>query len=312
MDGSRKATRRMDATWVRELRRLHEANFFDWTRHLRDLNRRYDLGGRDELTVPNEGLPPSWFVGDVEALEPGRWVLVVSLNQGSWADKDEAWRRQQRDSVQNDWDFWRLLNRKKWYGRFYSPMVRLGATALGEGVPGEREQQQEFATTRMVFVESCPYSSSRFARGGAILAGLLAEKDRGFQVLERVRRVLIEEARPALVMVNGNPAVSTLQLLEGGRLQLEEHRRYESASEPGKALRHWEGRLDSGGGSLPVLAFPFAVRARSSSRVGRSQLPLSPRPTRARRGPRRPGRRCARTSKAPPVGGPAPCRRARA
>ena len=170
------------------------ARSVDWTRHLRDLNRRYDLGGRDELTVPNEGLPPSWFVGDVEALEPGRWVLVVSLNQGSWADKDEAWRRQQRDSVQNDWDFWRLLNRKKWYGRFYSPMVRLGATALGEGVPGEREQQQEFATTRMVFVESCPYSSSRFARGGAILAGLLAEKDRGFQVLERVRRVLIEEA----------------------------------------------------------------------------------------------------------------------
>ena len=249
----------MDATWVRELRRLHEENFFDWTSHLRDLNQRLDVAGRDEFTVPNEGLPPSWFVGDVEQLQPGRWVLALSLNQGSWAEKDEAWRRQQRDSVQNDWDFWRWLNRNTWYGRFYSPMVRLGATALGEEVPGEQKQQQEFATTRMVFVESCPYSSARFARGGAVLTRLAAE-DRGFQVLTRVRRVLIQEARPALVIVNGNAAVSALRRIEGERLHLDEHPRYESASKPGKLLRHWEGYLESEGASVPVLGFPFLRR----------------------------------------------------
>lgn len=136
-------------------------------------------------------------------------------------------------------------------------MVRVGAVALGEEVPGEREQQQEFATTRMVFVESCPYSSPQFARGAEILSRLVADEDRGLKVLERVRHVLIEEAHPALVLVNGNPALSTLQVLEGKRLRLEEHRRYESISKPGKRLRHYEGRLDSRRGSVPVLAFPF-------------------------------------------------------
>ena len=72
----------MSAPWVRELQRLHEENYFDWTSHLRDLNHRLGLGGRDEFTVPNAALPPSWFVGDVEALQRGQWVLVVSLNQG--------------------------------------------------------------------------------------------------------------------------------------------------------------------------------------------------------------------------------------
>ena len=248
----------MDTTWVRELRRLHEENFwYDWTSHVRDLNRRYDLAGRDELNLPNAGLPPSWFVGDVEALDPGRWVLVVALNHGSWADRDEAHRRQQRDSVQGDWDFWRFLHKKDWYAQFYSPMVRLGAMALGEGVPDEREQQKQYATTRMLFVESCPYSSPRFTRGRAVLDHLVAEGDRGLRVLERVRHVLVEKAHPALVLVNGNPALSTLRLLEGERLHLEEHRRYESASKGGKTLRHSEGRLDAGRRSVPVLAFPF-------------------------------------------------------
>ena len=247
----------MDATWVHELRSLHEENYScDWTSHLRDLNQRFGLSGRDELKVANEGLPPSWFVGDVEALEPGRWVLVVSLNQASWAGKDEAWRRQQRDSAQKDWDFWRLLNRKTWYGKFYAPMVRLAATSLGEEVPAEREQQQEFATTRMVFVESCPYSSGQFARGGELLTSL-AGKDRGFEVLERVRHMLIQEAHPALVMVNGNDALSTLQRIEGERIRLEKHRRYESDSKPGKMLRHREGCIDSGTGPVPVVGFPF-------------------------------------------------------
>ncbi|MYE31615.1 MAG: hypothetical protein F4X80_02915 [Chloroflexi bacterium] len=264
----------MDTTWIRELRRLHEANYHcDWTSHLRDLNRRYDLGGRDELAIPDEGLPPSWFVGDVEALDPGRWVLVVSLNQANWAKKDQAWRRQERDSIRGDWDFWRLLNQKTWYGTFYSPMVRVGAVALGEEVPGEREQQQEFATTRMVFVESCPYSSPQFARGGEILARLVAEQDRGLKVLDRVRHLLIEEAHPALVLINGNPALDRLQALEGERLHLEEHRRYESISKPGKRLRHYEGRLDSRGGSVPVLAFPF-VPGRKTHQSHREQEQL--------------------------------------
>ena len=116
----------MDATWVRELRRLHEENFFcDWTSHLRDLNHRLQIVGPDEFTVPNAGLRLSWFVGDVEDLQPGRWVLVVSLNQGRWSPRTRVARRKQRGSVQKDWGYWRWLNRTDWYGRLYADGSRM-------------------------------------------------------------------------------------------------------------------------------------------------------------------------------------------
>ena len=246
----------MEAPWVRKLRKLHEENFFDWTSQLRDVNRQLNLVGPDKVRVPNAGLPPSWFVGDIEALQPGQWVLVISLNQRSFGEEDESWRREQRRSIRADWDFWRWLNRKTWYGTFYSPLVRLDATALGEAVPDEKRQWQEFATTRMVFVESCPYSSEEFTFSDADL-GRLATTDRGFQIVAQVRQILIREARPALVMVNGVPAVSTLQLLEPERLKLQERSRYQSISDHAKRLRHWEGHFSIGNTSVPVLGFPF-------------------------------------------------------
>ena len=252
----------MNSLWARELRRLHEENFFDWTSHLRDLNRALNLVGPDEFTVPNAGLPPSWFVGDVEVLQPGRWVLVVSLNHGAWAQRTEASRREQRDSIQKDWDYWRWLNRNDWYAPFYSPLVRLAATTLGEEIPDAREKEQEFATTRMAFVESCPYSSKGFALSDEALTRL-ATQDRGFEIAARVRQILIREARPALVMVNGNDAITTLRLIEGDQLQLQERPRYQSISKPGKLLRHWEGRFTIGRRSVPVLAFPFLRKPRS-------------------------------------------------
>lgn len=247
----------MDAPWLRELKRLHAENYSDWTSHLQDLNQRYDLGGKDRLAVPNEGLPPSWFVGDVEGLNPGEWALAVSLNQASWGDEDEDWRCRKRDTLKGDWDFWRLLNRKRWYSRFYAPMVRLAATALGAAVPPQRRQKQEFATTRIVFVESYPYSSARFDRGDELLNALVADRNPGVAVAERVRRLLTEGGRPALVMVNGNAAVQRLEAAEGDRLHLDERPRYESVMKPGKLLRHWEGCVDYGGGPVPVLGFPF-------------------------------------------------------
>ncbi len=244
----------MELPWVRELRQLHEENFFDWTSHLLDLNRRLGLAGRDEFTVPNAGLPPSWFVGDIEALQPGPWVLVISLNQARFSQATEASRRRQRDSVQKDWDYWRSLNRNDWYPRFYRPMVRLASAALGEEIP--REDEPDFATTRMVFVELCPYGSGQFTFGGEPLMQLAAE-DPGFQVVARVRHTLIREAGPALVMVNGAAAITTIQSLERGQLTVEEHPPYESIGRPGKILRHWEGHYRSPAASVPVLGFPF-------------------------------------------------------
>ena len=145
--------------WTAELRSLHDSSFaFDWDSHVRALNERLQLSGTDEFGLPAPGLPPSWFVGDVEALRRP-WVLVVSLNQAR-REGDEDWHLAQRYTSQTYWDHWRWLNRDWWEPRFYRPLVRLASAALGTST--DAEQEADFATTRMVFVELCPYSSRRF------------------------------------------------------------------------------------------------------------------------------------------------------
>ena len=140
----------MSKPWVEQLRELHDQAFsVDWATHLGALNRSLALTGPHELTTPARKCPPSWFVGDVEALEPGRWVLVISLNQ----KRHDAG---QGFTPQTYWDHWRWLHRSHWYD-FYRPPVRLASTALGVEI--RPEQKPEFATTNVVFVEMCPYAS---------------------------------------------------------------------------------------------------------------------------------------------------------
>ena len=244
----------MSKPWVRELRELHDQAFLvDWSAHLRALNRNLGLAGSHELAVPAPGFPPSWFVGDVEALEPRRWVLVISLNQAQH-DAGDGY------TSQTFWDHWRWLNREDWYPRFYRPFARLAAAALGVELPTEREP--DFTTTNVVFVEMCPFSSGQFDLSGEDLTRLTAE-DRGFQIASRVRRILIHEASPAIVMVNGRPALDAMEHLEGGQLRLGERRVYQSVSRPDKRLWHREGHLTTSESSVPLIGFPF-LRSRST------------------------------------------------
>lgn len=239
--------------WTDELRRLHDSNFaFDWDGHVRALNERLQLTGADEFGLPAAGLPPSWFVGDVAALEPRRWVLIVSLNQARRED-EEGWHRARRYTSQTYWDHWRWLNRDWWQPRFYRPLVRLASAALGVEVDADREA--EFATTRMVFVELCPYASRRFGLSADAL-GQLARDDIGFRLSTEVRRVLIDKAEPALVMVNGVAGLKAIAELEDARLELLE-RRYPSVSRPQKQLWHEEGHYATDSRSVPVVGFPF-------------------------------------------------------
>jgi hypothetical protein len=89
--------------WLTELRRLHDSHFGDdWDGHLRALNERLQLSGADKFGLP-PGLPPSWFVGDVAALRPRRWALVVSLNQAR-REKGDGWHLSRRYTRQSYWD----------------------------------------------------------------------------------------------------------------------------------------------------------------------------------------------------------------
>ena len=243
----------MSKPWVQELRELHDQSFsVKWADHLESLNRELGLTGPYELSIPARGCPPSWFVGDVEALEPGRWVLVIAPNQ----KEHDAGRG---FTPQTLWDHWRWLHRNGLYD-FYRGFVRLASRALGVRAP--REHESDFATTRMVFVEMCPYASNRSPFSGKDLIRL-TERDRGFQTARRVRRTLIDEAGPALVLLNAVPVVEAVEHLDRDRLRLAERHYYQSVRKPTKSLWHREGQIITRGSSVPVLGFPF-LRTRSA------------------------------------------------
>ncbi len=67
--------------WYSPIRAIHDEHFYDpWEERLAQINARYGLQGDHALLTHGPGLPPPWFNGDIEAVEPGKWVLVISLN----------------------------------------------------------------------------------------------------------------------------------------------------------------------------------------------------------------------------------------
>lgn len=249
----------MPADWQGKLRRLHEDMLaLDWDAHLADLNDRYGLAGKHALSTTDVGLPPAWFNGDVEAVEPGSWVLVVSLNPG----KPPAGFYGEELRRDNGWDFWRRHNEGKWwYARFFKPLAQLAAHALNEELlPGT---EPAFATERMVFIELCPYASGQFALSESTLLEL-AHVDSGFKIAQRIRDLLIEEARPGFVLVNGAAAVRDFELVGSNHLQWETAR---YTSEEGlfrgqpKRLWHKQGFYETSAGRIPIAGFPFLKKA---------------------------------------------------
>src|SRR4051794_34456594 len=82
--GTRLTQARSDSSssdWLSQIRAIHDASFtIDWQLHLDDLNARLRRSDQVELSTAVRGLPPPWFNGDVEAIKPNEWVLVISLN----------------------------------------------------------------------------------------------------------------------------------------------------------------------------------------------------------------------------------------
>ena len=69
--------------WVAKIRQIHNKYFtYPWGHHLDWLNTDLCLAGKARLVTNAPGLPPVWINGNIEALEPHRWVLVISLNPG--------------------------------------------------------------------------------------------------------------------------------------------------------------------------------------------------------------------------------------
>lgn len=150
--------------WYQEIRAIHDQHFSDpWQERVDAINRRHNLPREHMLLTPEPGRPLLWFIGDIEAVKPGRWVLVISLNHYANPDAREALDGYASAEHTPDtyWDYCRRYNTKHWYPRFFGPLARVAAAGLGEALT--REQEPTFATNRMIFVEICPYGSKRFS-----------------------------------------------------------------------------------------------------------------------------------------------------
>jgi hypothetical protein len=205
----------MEPYWLTQLRQIHDdALTIDWEAHLRALNARYGYTGPQALSTAQAGAPPAWFNGDVEAIEGAPWVLVVSLNPQK---PPEGYYRGEL-TPGTAWDFWRTHNTRWWYTQFFRPLVRLAANALAEPIPGHGLPEREFATKRMIFIELCPYASREFSISPTVLTDL-GTIDVGFKISNQVRHLLIEQAGPALILVNGESAVNDFAIFGGDKLQ---------------------------------------------------------------------------------------------
>ncbi len=236
-----------DAAWSNGLRQIFDESFqLDWESHIASLNESLGLSKEGRFAVSIPGLPPFWFNGDVEGLADASWTLVVSLNHqmGTYRDPPTA---------ENYWEFCRLHNQNYWYPRFFRPLVRLAATCLGETVAADEEP--EFASRRMVFVELCPYASRRFNLTTSKVEEL-ARSETGFQTAAQTTAILLKEARPHLLLVNGASALANFHTLYRTRLAEWHERAYASASS-GRKLWHCQGILRGLGHDLPMIGFPF-------------------------------------------------------
>lgn len=244
------------ARWVDEVWQKVAGVFDDqWNAHLRALNTQLGLTDDHRFATHGPWIPPMWFNGDIEALEPGLWVLAISLNPHRVGEPETPSEPQfdRTFTMAEYWDFWRTYNTNHWYRHFYGPLARVAAGALGKEL--SRNEEHTFATTQMLFLELCPYASPRFGLRPQQVAELAAS-DIGFRMAHDILHLAAGEGHPALILVNGNAAVAALDTSEGARVQWSEVV-YPSASKPDKRLRHWEGTYRAAHGPVPIAGFPF-------------------------------------------------------
>lgn len=255
--------------WYQDIRDIHDRHFCDpWQERADVINRRYRLPRDHMLLTHGTAIPVPWFIGDIQAVQPGRWVLVISLNHHINPDAHQAFARYTSANYTPEtlWDHWRTFNTDHWYPEFFARLARVAAAALGEQLT--EEQEPVFATRRMIFAEICPYGSNQFNLSWQVVEDLLAS-DLGFKLAAEVNHHLIEEGHPALVMVNGVTAINMFQHLYADSLNWREIR-FDSRDPPReggkqKRLRYYCGSLALDHRPVPVVGFPFLRTPRTAN-----------------------------------------------
>lgn len=129
-----------------------------------------------------------------------------------------------------------------------------------------REAFAEFATSRMCFIEICPYASGAFGAEHAELIGQL-EGDTGFKLNSRFREEIVGNGQPAVILANGNRVVEDFEKVDGQVSWTS--KRYASEDEQVALLRWSPGTYQLPSGSnVPIVGFPFLNKAKSANSHG--------------------------------------------
>ncbi len=108
----------------------------------------------------------------------------------------------------------------------------------------------------MTFVELCPYVSDSFTLDEPTVEAL-SRSDSGFGIVASMRKLLIEEAEPALVLVNGKDAVWDFERIHEAELKWTEQR-YPSVDCTSKMFWHKTGTyMTPSGKAVSIAGVPF-------------------------------------------------------
>ncbi len=238
--------------WWRSVKALDTwSHTYDWKTHLETVNQKFRLSGERELVLSVKGWPPAWFTGNIEALRPREWVLVVSLNPARPSPQHYAGR-----TGDDSWAFWceHNLDSSFWNKstKFFPRLAELARRALPRYA--STLDDESIASDHMLFLEFCPYASTKYpfeVWDRAYGAKSLADSDIGFAINRQIRHLAFHHGQPLIALIQGGHARSDIEDFQCPGLSKP------TSTVDLSGLRVSSGRYDGWHGQVPILGFPF-------------------------------------------------------
>lgn len=242
--------------WLEALRRryIEEYAARDWRAHVSGLNARLGLEGRTRFT--ESAWPPDFFWGALPRFRPGEWLAAISLNPKEMPESDREWHESQEWTAEAYWDYLCREDLRGWpqssfyYRKWAHPFVVFLAELRGDPSMTDRPQDAFFGSVGSF--EIIPYASHEYEAG---TFPRMAD-DPGAQFARELALTAIRACPPAAIIANGSDAADAVM----GWLPLDAPAspyRYESASRPGRMLRHSQASITLGSVAVPVIGIPF-------------------------------------------------------
>ncbi len=199
-----------ETRWYDQIRTIVDTSSQeDWLSRLNQFNNRPPVKkAGTTFSLPKDGHPPPWFNGDITALNPGEWVLVVMDNPD--ADMISTLDLDDDETPDAWWNHWRTFNAEHadWTEKpVYPWLVETAAATFGIAIDGNSVEGHQFATNRMLFVDFCPYASSKWPTiEWERDMKPIANRDPGISRARQIRQLIFDHGQPKCVLCFGRYA----------------------------------------------------------------------------------------------------------